>query len=531
MSTPNTSRRPRVVTVALGALTALSLVAACSSGDGPDTSGDTDTSSDTDAEGSPTPGGTLRVGIVGGSAKDTLDAHAPVTHPDEARAISLYDTLTTYDTDHNIEMSLAEAVEPSEDAKEWTVHLRDGLKFSDGSPITGADVAFSFRRITDPEDPKASATALSTLDRDAIEVTDDQTVVFSFTEPFATFLDATAQYATGIVPEGYDDEEPVSSGAFMLDSFSPGQQSTFAKNPHYWREDQPYVDELVIIDFPDDSARVNALLGGQVDAIDQLPLGQMDVVESNPNTEVLESETGSWIPLTMRVDQPPFDDVRVRQALRLIVDRQQMIDQVLGGHGALGNDMYAPFDACYPADIPQREQDITEAKKLLADAGHSDLTVELITAPAAAGLVESAQVFAQQAEEAGVTVEVKRVDPSEFYGDNYLSWTFAQDFWFTRDYLPQAANSGFPSSPYNETHWDDDEWQDLVNEADATIDEDARCELIKQAQEIEFNEGGYIIWGFPNNLDAYNNTVAGFVPDKSGIPLTSYSFRKVWVEQ
>ncbi len=206
-------------------------------------------------------------------------------------------------------------------------------------------------------------------------------------------------------------------------------------------------------------------------------------------------------------------------------------DQVLGGHGALGNDMYAPFDACYPADIPQREQDITEAKKLLADAGHSDLTVELITAPAAAGLVESAQVFAQQAEEAGVTVEVKRVDPSEFYGDNYLSWTFAQDFWFTRDYLPQAANSGFPSSPYNETHWDDDEWQDLVNEADATIDEDARCELIKQAQEIEFNEGGYIIWGFPNNLDAYNNTVAGFVPDKSGIPLTSYSFRKVWVEQ
>ena len=428
-------------------------------------------------------------------------------------------------------MSLADEITPSSDAKTWTVHLRDGLKFSDGSPITADDVIFSFQRITDPKDPKASATALQDLMREDMKATDAQTVVFPFKKPFVTFPDAVAQYATGIVPTGYDLAKPVSSGPFMLTSFTPGQQSTFAANPNYWRQGQPYVDSVTIIDFPDDSARVNALLGSQVDAIDQLPLGQIKIVEANPQVKVLESETGSWIPFTMRVDTAPFDNVKVRQALRLIVDRQQMVDQVLDGHGKVGNDMYAPLDVCYPTDIPQREQDIEQAKKLLAEAGASNLTVTLVTAPVAAGLVEAAQVFAQQAKEAGVNVKVNKVDAGVFYGDDYLKWPFAQDFWFTRDYLPQTANSGFTSSPYNETHWNNPEWSKLVNEANATVDETARCDLVKRAQQIEYDEGGYIIWGFPNNLDAYSAGVEGFVPDKSGIPLTSYGFRSVWLNK
>lgn len=513
--------------LAVAVTTAITATAACGSSGSSDPSG----SPSSGAQGTPTKGGDLRVGIVGGSAKDTLDAHAPVTHPDEARAIALYDTLATYDTDHKLEMSLADEITPSKDGKSWTVHLRDGLKFSDGSPITADDVIFSFQRITDPKDPKASANALEGLIRDGMKATDAQTVVFPFKKPFVTFPDTVALYQTGIVPKDYDPAKPVSSGPFMLASFDPGQQSKFDANPNYWRDGQPYVDSVTIIDFPDDSARVNALLGGQVDAIDQLPLGQIKIVESNPQFKVLESETGSWIPFTMRVDTAPYDNVKVRQALRLIVNRQQMVDQVLGGHGKIGNDMYAPLDQCYPSDLPQREQDVAQAKKLLAEAGASDLTVTLVTAPAAAGLVEAAQVFAQQAKEAGVTVKVNKVDTGVFYGDDYLNWPFAQDFWFTRDYLPQTSQSGFTSSPYNETHWNNPEWNAIVDEANGTVDETARCELIKKAQEIEYNEGGYIIWGFPNNLDAHSSQVQGFVPDKSGIPLTSYGFRSVWLNK
>lgn len=479
--------------------------------------------------GTPVDGGALRVGVVGGSTKDTIDAHLPTTHPDQARVIQLFDRLFAQDTEGKPQPALAESAEGADGARTWTVTLREGIKFSDGSPITAEDVVFTFLRITDPEDPKVGAAALGDLDRDALEAVDERTVVFRFTAPFASFEDTMSQYFNGIVPVGYDPDNPVGSGPFMYDSFTPGQQSEFVKNPHYWREGEPHVDSVTIIDFPDDTARVNALLGGQVDAIDQLPLGQVQVVEANPEMKVLESQTGSWLPFTMRVDQPPFDDERVRQAFRLIVDREEMVEQVLGGRGEVGNDMYAPLDPCYPDDFPQRTQDIEAAKKLLADAGQSDLEVELVTSPVAAGLVEAAQVFAEQAKEAGVTVNVKKVDPGVFYGDDYLSWTFAQDFWFTRNYLPQTAQSGLSNSPYNETHWSDPEWTALVEKANATVDEEERCDLIREAQEIEYERGGYIIWGFPNGVDAHSAAVQGLVPDRSGIPLTSFNFRLAWL--
>ncbi len=521
MTADRQRKGPRLL-VSLAMVVSLMGLAACSSGSA---------AADGPAASSPKSGGMLRVGIVGGSAKDTLDAHAPVTHPDEARAIQLYETLASYDSDHAVQMALADKISSSADATTWTVHLRNGLEFSDGKPITADDVIFTFRRITDPKNPQAAASALSGLDRNAMKAVDAQTITFPFSAPFAPFPDTVAQYTTGIVPVGYDPKKPVSSGPFTLESFTAGQQSTFAKNPHYWRSGQPYLDKVNIIDFPDDTARVNALLGGQVDAIDQLPLGQVNIIKADPKLKVLESKTGSWLPFTMRVDQAPFDDPKVRQAFRLIVDRQQMVDQALGGHGTVGNDMYAPFDACYPKDIPQRTQDIAKAKELLAEAGKPNLSVDLVTSPTAAGFVEAAQVFAQQAKAAGVTVNVKKVDPGEFYGDQYLKWPFAQDFWFTRDYLPQTAASGLTNSPYNETHWSDKEWTDLVTQANATTDQAARCALIQKAEGIEFDRGGYIIWGFPNSVDAHTTGVGGFTPDKSGIPLSSFGFRNVWMNK
>ncbi len=505
-------------TKTLGALALAGLIALTACAPGPTADGQSS------AAGT---GGTLRVGVVGGSTKDTLDAHVPVTHPDQARVIQLYATLVDYTPDHQIQMALAESLEPSDDAQSWTVTLREGLKFSDGSPITSTDVVASVMRITDPDDPKSGAAALSDLERDAVTTPDELTAVFPFTAPNMVFPDSLAQYASGIVPADYDPEAPVGSGPFMIDSFDPGKQSEFVKNPHYFREGQPALDGVIIIDFPDDTARVNALLGGQVDVIDDLPLGQTSVIEANEEFEILDSPSGSWLPFTMRVDQPPFDDVRVRPAFRLLVDRQEMIDQVLDGRGSLGNDMYAPYDACYPSDIPQREQDIEEAKRLLAAAGKENLEVELVTSPVAAGVVEAAQVFSQQAKDAGVTVTVNQVDPGDFYGDQYLDWTFSQDFWFTRDYLPQTDVSGFANSPFNETHWEDPEWTSIAREARGEVDDVKRCELIAQAQTIEFERGGYIVWGFPNTVDAYRTGITGFVEDSSGIPLSSFAFRLV----
>lgn len=475
---------------------------------------------------SPTPGGTLRIGVTGGSSKDSLDAHSPTSDPDIARAISLNSSLATYDTNHKLVMALASSIKANKNATEWTITLRSGLKFSDGSPLTSADVIATFSRIVTQK--KDGAESLQGIDFTKTVAVDNRTVDVVLKAPDSTFVDAMAYYANGIVPANYDPTNPVGAGPFKFKSFTAGQQSEFERNPFYYVAGQPYVDSLILIDFGDDTSRVNALLSGQVDAIDGLPSAQAPVINASGSYKVLESRTGGWIPFTMRVDRAPFNDVRVRQALRLLVDRGQMVRQVLGGHGTIGNDMYAPFDACYPAKLPQRKLDVAKAKALLKAAGKSNLKIELVTAPIAAGAVEAATVFAQEAKAGGVTVKIKKLDTNAFW-NNYLKWDFAESFWYTRDFLPQTAAGSLPAAPYNETHWANAKFISLVGKAKQTSDQKTRCSLIQQAMTIEYNTGGNIIWGFPNQIDAYSTKVHGLVPDKSGIPLTSFGFQRAWL--
>jgi peptide/nickel transport system substrate-binding protein len=475
-----------------------------------------------------TKGGVLSVGATGGGAKDHLDAHGPVGYPDIARAYALYEPLLNRNPNYEYELLLAEEISASPSADVWTIRLKQGIEFHNGKTVTADDAIFSIQRIIDPDNPKVGAAGLTDIDPQGFKKIDERTFLIQLKQPFAVFDEQLGQYFNGIVPVDYDPNNPVGTGPFRFGSFTPGEHSRFPANPNYWIEGEPHVDELVIIDFPDDTARVNALLSGQVQAIDNLPLGQLRAVEANPELKALVANTGAWLPFTMRVDQPPFDDVRVRQALRLIVDRQQMIDQALAGNGWVGNDLYSPFDPCYASDLPQREQDLEKAKALLKEAGHDNLVVELVTSPVAAGVVEAAQVFAEQAKGAGVTVNVRKVDTGVFYGDDYLKWPFAQDFWFTRDYIPQVAQGTLPSAPYNETHWADPAFIEIIDEARGTLDAGKRCELLRQAQQIEYDSGGYIVWGFRNQVDAYSARIDGFVPAKTGTPLGNYAFGKVY---
>ncbi len=478
--------------------------------------------------GPPHRGGSLRVGVTGGSTADVVDAHATVSYPDIARVIQLYDSLAVYNANYEVEFALAESIQPSLDARAWTIRLKSGLEFHSGKPVTADDVVYTLRRIVDPAAPKNAAQALSAVDPNNIQILDSLTLQLNLKRPDVTLPEALAVYDTGIVPVGYDPRHPVGTGPFTYSSFTPGQQSVFLRNNHYWRPGEPYVDQVTIIDYPDDTTRVNALLAGKLDAIDQLPIGQVDTITPRPDLHVLESQTGAWIPFTMRVDTPPFNDQRVRQAFRLVVDRDQMVHQVLGSHGVAANDLYARYDPAYLSTAPQRHQDITEAKNLLKQAGHESLTVELVTAPVATGLVESAHLFAQQAAAAGITVHVREVDPGVFYGDNYLKWPFAQDFYLTRNYLLQTEAGTLPGSPFNETHWNDPTYTSLVTRARATVDQNTRTNLLHQAQQIEYDRGGYIIWSFLNQIGAHTTKLHGFVPHRSGIPLSGYEFRRAW---
>jgi peptide/nickel transport system substrate-binding protein len=474
-------------------------------------------------------GGILRVGATGGGAKDTIDAHLPTVDTDIMRAWNMYESLAVRTPDFSeLQMLLAESIE-AEGGKpdRWVVKLKPDLTFHNGKPVTADDVIFSLRRITDPKNPKVGNASISYIDRKGLKKLDDLTVRIPLQFANANFPDDLGQYFNAIVPADYDPKNPVGTGPFKYQSFTPGQRSVFTKNENYWETAKPFVDQLVIIDFPDDTARTNALLGGQVDAIDNLPASQVAGVKGNPNLRVLISETGAWQPFTMRIDASPFDDNRVRQAMRLIVDREQMVQQVLSGQGRVANDLYAPYDPAFAKDLPQRKQDLEQAKSLLKQAGRENLTVELVTAPVFQGIVEAAQVFAEQAKGAGVTVKVKKVDSGTFYGDNYLKWPFAQDFWATRTYLAQVAQGDLPNSPFNETHWGKGKFEGLIRQARAEIDETKRAAILHDAQQMQYEEGGYIIPYFSNIIDAYSAKVTGFTEAKSGFPFGNYWFKNI----
>jgi len=482
----------------------------------------------TDGGDEPKKGGSLRVGIVGGSAKDTADPHMASFEPDIAIQYCVYDGLTSFDLDAQVANHMAEELTPNADGSVWTCRLKDGLTWHDGKPVTADDVVYSFERIVDPKAPKTAVASLTGLGPGGTVKVDDLTVEFRLEAPNVIFPEGLAFRGSQVVPVDFDPKNPIGCGPFKLTGFKPGEQFTFAPFPEYWGG-SPWVDDLTIIEFADETARVNALSSGEVEAISQLPMTQASVIEGTSGLLLLNAETGAWRPFTMRIDVKPFSDVRVREAFKLIVDRQQMIDQAYNGFGAIGNDMYAPFDPGTP-DLPQRAQDLEKAKSLLAEAGYADLTVELVTSAGALGAdeVAAAQVFAEQAKGAGVTVKVKKTDSGVFYGEDYLSWPFAQDFWYTRNYLAQAGQCTMPGAPYNETHWENAEWLAIVKEAFTTVDDAKRNELIGEAQTMEYEQGGYIIWAFRNQVDAYSDKISGLTPDKLGVPVGRFGFKDVW---
>jgi peptide/nickel transport system substrate-binding protein len=488
----------------------------------------------------PKRGGTFRIGVSGGSAKDFIDGQNIVTRPDQARIVTGWETLVTFDSNFKLKFDgLAEELSAKR-ADVWTIRVRQGIEFHNGKTLGADDVIYSLQRLLDPKLKLFGGAALSSVDPKRIKKLDKRTVRLFLKQKDVTILDALGQYVAGIVPAGYSPgaigkaNPNVGTGPYKLQSFSPGQRSVHVRNPNYWRSGQPYFDQVVIIDFPDDTARVNALLSGQIDAMTDVPPAQVAVVNGHSGTKVLESPSAAWTPLCMRVDAAPFTDVRVRQAMRLIADRPQMVAQALSGHGHIGNDLYAPFDEAYDSALPKRHQDIEKAKSLLKAAGQSGLTVDLQSTNGALGMNEGAQVFAQQAKAAGVNVNVKILDSGAFYGDQYLKWPFSTDFWGSRNYLSQVAAGSLPTSPYNETHWPDSgdsKFLSLYKQALATVDKKKRTAILHDMQKLEYDNGGYIVWGFSTLLDGYSSKVKGLKPgDKGVLPLNAFGhgYRTIW---
>jgi peptide/nickel transport system substrate-binding protein len=261
------------------------------------------------------------------------------------------------------------------------IRLRKGITFHDDKPLTADDVIFTIRRIISGK--LTGATPLGPIDVKGLKALDTRTVQVPMTSPYGSFIDQlSCWYYLYIVPTGFNPNKPNGTGAFKYQSFTPGQRSVFVRNENYWKPGLPYVDTLTIIDFSDSASLQNALATGVIHDAGALEGPQIAALAATGSLRTVKSNTGAITPFTMRVDQAPFNDVNVRRAMRLIVNRQQLINSALDGDATVGVDVSSPYDPNYDTSL-HREQDIPQAKSLLKKAGHENLTVQLVTSPLA----------------------------------------------------------------------------------------------------------------------------------------------------
>lgn len=471
-------------------------------------------------------GGNLKLGLSGGSSSDTLDPHKSLTYIDTSRLQSLYQPLVQLDAQAQVEYVLAESITPYRGSlSQWVIQLRPGVTFHDGKDFTASDVLFTFQRVYSND--FTGKFGLGPIDLASTKALGPHTVLVQLTKPFASFAEQLAAfwYNLYIAPAGFNPAQPAGTGAFVYQSFTPGQRSVFTRNPHYWQPGLPYVDTLTIIDFSDNTTLQDALSTGVIQGAGALDGPQIASLATTAGIKTVVSHSGEIIPFTMRVDQPPFNDVRVRQAMRLLVDRPQLIDSALDGYGVVANDLFSPYDPDFDHSLVRAAQgDIQQAKFLLKKAGQDGLTVTLTTSAVATGTVAMATVLAAQAKAAGVTINLSNVPAGTFFGPNYLKWTFAQDYYNYYPYLAQVAESMLKASPFNETHTDNAGYTSLYNQANATASPSLRKEIIYQMQNFDFNEGGYIIPAFIDVLDAYSDKITGYTAGKVGQPLSNFDF-------
>jgi peptide/nickel transport system substrate-binding protein len=485
-------------------------------------------------------GGTFRQATSGGTT-DFIDGQHIVAKSDIARLVAGFEGLARFDEQGRIRNHLAEELK-AEKANQYLIRVKPGIEFHNGKTLDIDDVIYSIQRTKNPKLKLFGNAAFGAIDLKRIKKLDKRTCRLTLSRADVTLLEAFAQYFQGIVPKGYQPNavgkgplQYIGTGPFKVRSLTPGRESVHVKNENYWISGQPYFDQVRIINFPSDAAKVNALLAGQIEAMADVPFAQVPIVRRRNTLRIYTAQTGAWTPLCMNLTTPPFNDVRVRRAFRLLINRPQVVQQGLSGFGRVANDVYSPFDPAYAGDeFPQRRYDPEQARSLLRQAGQENLKVELVTSPADTGMVEGATIFAQNAKAGGVDVTVRNVDGGTIYGDQYLKWPFSADYWGTRNYLLQAATGVLKTAPFNETHWEAypgyARFERLYRQALATVNEKKRAEIIREMQRMEYNDGGLIIWGFKNLTDGYSAKVGGYKIDRGTLNLNKYGngFRTIY---
>ncbi|WP_262704961.1 MULTISPECIES: ABC transporter substrate-binding protein [Streptomyces] len=485
-----------------GATLALPLLSGCGDSD------DDTAAARGDAGGRPRRGGTLTSAFTGGGPAESLDPYSPSSPADYARNRLIYDVLF-WAANGKVNPGLALSATTMEDGSSFILKLRESVVWHDGAPFGAEDVAFTLRYATS-SDRQYPSELTSYIDAAKAEVRDDHTLVVPLRRPIGDPAGLLAAHQVFVLKNGTTSFKPdkvKGTGPMQVVAFAPGRSSTLRRFDDHW-DGASYLDKLVVLSVNEPQARVNAVRSRQADFAAGLPYTEAAKLRSGKKSEVrkgTESErTGFGFILTS--SRPPFDDPRIRRAVRLAVDRKALVDTVFLGYGETGNDLFGAGAQYYADGLEPLPRDVDRARKLLRAAGADGIEVTVRTAEIETGYNASTELFAQQMKDIGLKIRPDVVTPAEFFDAEALGAADAVTF----------AIYGFPlQTIYTRTAtrpslaFGDQEFKGALATAMAARQEDKRRQAWRQVQTAMHDRGNWVVWGFADTLNLARDGVHG----------------------
>ncbi|MEM5583938.1 ABC transporter substrate-binding protein [Roseibium sp. AS2] len=438
---------------------------------------------------------------------------------------NVYDVLVRVDkTGTKLEPGLAESWTVSDDGLTYTFTMRDA-KFSDGSPITAEDAAFSLTRIRDDEGSlwSDSYKVISNM-----ETPDPKTLVLTLSEASAPFLSSLAMPGASIIskagmesmgPEAYA-EKPVASGAFVVDDWLRGDRVILARNPEFWEADRVSLDGVEWISIPDDNTRMLKIEAGELDAAIFVPFSRIEQLKQNPDLKVELDPSTREDHLLINHESPELAKKEVRQALDFAIDKKAVVDAVTFGIGEIAYS-FIPKGALYHyADNLKRPYDPEKAKQMLADAGAEGLTLDYLVNAGDEVDEQIAILLQQQLAQAGITVNLIKMDPSQTWdmlvaGDYDLSVMY-----WTNDILDPDQKTtfvlGHDTNMNYMTRYSNDTVKQLVADARVEMDSAKREDMYVELQKIAKDDVNWIDLYYSPYRNVSRSNIDGFYQNPLG---------------
>lgn len=476
------------------------------------------------------PGGRIRVAGMSSSTADTLDPAKGALSTDYVRHFMFYNGLTRFDSHLVPQLELAERID-NDKATVWTITLRKDITFHNGKGLSAADVVFSLNR---HKDPATGSKVLPLMAQFAeVKATGPLEVQITLTAPNAELPSILAVSHLLIVPEGTTDFNlGVGTGPFKVKEFKPGVRSVSVRNPGYWKPGLPYLDEIEFIAIGDEPSRVNALLSGDVHMINEVNPRSTQRISASAGHRVVDAPSGNYTDLIIRQDQMPGQNADFTQAMKYLLDREQVKSAVFRGYAVVGNDHpIAPGSRYHNADLPQRAYDPEKAKFLLKKAGMEKISMPVVCSPAATGSVDIAVLLQQSAKSVGLNLNVNRVPSDGYWSNHWMKHPLSFGNINPRPNADVIFSQFFQSTaPWNESGWKNEQFDQLLMLARGETDDAKRAKMYADMQTLVSDNCGIGIPVFISNIDGVDQRIKGYSSNPLG-GFMGYMFsEQVWLD-